>query len=46
MIVRLIERIKALFRPKCSHIWDARFKWEGEWAIYYEECVLCGKVEG
>jgi hypothetical protein len=31
---------------RCRHVWDARFRWEGEWAIFYEECVLCGKVEG
>ena len=40
----LVEWIKGLFEKPCQHLHlESRFRWEGEWAYCYDECLDCGE---
>ena len=40
----MIERIRRWWLElTCKHVLDARMKWVEEFAIYYEECIICGR---
>ena len=40
MFERLAAWLHSLFN-RCDHVWEARFKWEDQWAIYYDQCIYC-----